>query len=75
MLIAHYYVLPRMGVDVDVLKRRNIKFNVIPFVPWAIATIIAYYMSSGGLPFPELAAAATALVLYSLLMLVYREKR
>ncbi|MEM0244145.1 MAG: cytosine permease [Zestosphaera sp.] len=75
MLIAHYYVLPRMGVDVDVLKRRNIKFNVIPFIPWAIATVIAYYMRSGGLPFPELAAAATALVLYSLLMLVYREKR
>lgn len=75
MLIAHYYVLPRMGVSVDVLKQRNIKFNVIPFVPWAIATVIAYYMSQGGLPFPELAAAATALVLYSLLMLVYKERR
>jgi cytosine/uracil/thiamine/allantoin permease len=75
MLIAHYYVLPRMGVHVDVLKERNIKFNVIPFIPWAVAAVVAYYMSQGGLPFPELTSAIVALILYSLMMLVYREKR
>jgi len=75
MLISHYYVLPRMGVDVDVLKHRNIKFNVIAFIPWVVAAVTAYYMSQGGLPFPELGAAATSLVLYTLLMLVYKGRR
>lgn len=75
MLISHYYILPRIGVDIDVLKKRNIKFNAIAFVPWIVGSIIAYFMNRSGLPFPELGSAATSLILYTLLMLVYREKR
>jgi NCS1 family nucleobase:cation symporter-1 len=76
IIIGHYYVLPRLGVSTDIVVERNIKFNVIPFIPWIIGTTVAYYMSQGGLPFPELAAAVTALVVYVALMAgVYGKKR
>jgi len=75
MLIAHYYVLPRLGVEVDVLAARKVSINVIAFVSWIIGTVVAYFASSQQLPFPELQAAFVALLSYALMMLIYRTRK
>ncbi|RLG75212.1 MAG: hypothetical protein DRO14_04825 [Thermoprotei archaeon] len=74
IIIAHYYLIPKLGVDIDVLAKRNIKVNWVGFVAWAIGAAVAYLMKSNAIPLPELGALAAALVVYASLMMVYRGK-
>jgi len=74
ILIAHYYIVPRLGVDVDILAKKGIKINWLGFIAWAIGIVVAYMMRNAALPFPELGALVAALIFYSLLMLIYRGK-
>ncbi len=75
ILIAHYYLLPRLGVDPNVMISRRISVNWIAFGAWLLGAISAYLTKTAGKPFPELVALVIALIVYTLGMLAYRSRR
>ena len=72
MLIAHYYVLPKLGVDIDVLAKRGINLNIVAIIAWIIGVAAAYAVKAADKPFPELVGLFAALIAYSLGMMMYK---
>ena len=74
IVIAHYFIAPRIGIDIDVLRKKGLLINWMGFVAWGIAIIVAYLMKYYVIPFPALGGLAVAIVLYPLLMLPYKSR-
>ncbi|RLF63863.1 MAG: hypothetical protein DRN30_06065, partial [Thermoplasmata archaeon] len=74
IFIAHYYILPKMGVDIYVIKKRNLPVNVLAIISWIVGAVVAYLVKSHALPLPELAGLVAALVVYAIGMMVYKGK-
>ncbi len=74
IFIAHYYILPKIGVDIYVIKKRNLPVNALAIISWIVGAVVAYFVKSYALPLPELAALVAALVVYAIGMMVYKGK-
>jgi purine-cytosine permease-like protein len=75
IIIAHYYLLPKIGVNIDIVRLKNIKFNWMPYIAWIAGIIVAYYANKINLPLSSILATVIGLVLYLVLMLFYKERR
>lgn len=73
IMIAHYFIIPKLGIDKDVLVKRGMTFNWVAFVAWIIETLAAYHIRAQGLPFAELVGLIVALIVYTLGMTLYRK--
>lgn len=73
ILIAHYYLLPKLNIDVNVLSSKGAQLNMVAFLAWVLGIVAAYIVKNHALPFPELAGLVTAMIVYVVGMQIYRK--